>query len=92
MADYISRDAAIAEILSEPTDAHYPSWYAEKLKQIPTADARPAVMSRWIEIDDYVLCANCGVAEHSPNRNYCHGCGADMRKAVEIEQVKEAEE
>lgn len=46
------------------------------------------VRPRWIEIDDYVLCSNCGVAEHSPNRNYCHSCGANMRKAVEIRQVK----
>lgn len=36
--DFISREAAISEILSEPTDAHYPSWYDEKLKQIPVAD------------------------------------------------------
>lgn len=42
MADYISREAAICEILSEPTDAHYPSWYAGKLKDIPTANVRSA--------------------------------------------------
>lgn len=48
------------------------------LKQFPAADVRPVVKSRWIEIDDYVLCANCGVAEHSPNKNYCHNCGCAM--------------
>ena len=48
MADYISREAAISKILSEPTDAHYPSWYAEKLKQIPTAD-----------VVDVVRCKEC---------------------------------
>lgn len=50
------------------------------LTDVPAADVRPAVKSRWVEIDDYVLCANCGVAEHSPNRNYCHNCGAVMRE------------
>lgn len=40
MADYIRRDAAICEIMSEPTDAHYPSWYADRLNDIPAADVR----------------------------------------------------
>ena len=30
--------------------------------------------------DDYVLCPKCGTAEHSPNRNFCHTCGAEMAK------------
>ena len=37
MSDYISRQAAIDAIMGEPTDAHYPSWYAERLKQLPSA-------------------------------------------------------
>ena len=35
--DYISRQAAIDAIMGEPTDAHYPSWYAERLEQLPSA-------------------------------------------------------
>lgn len=38
MDEYIEREAAIESIMSEPTDAHYPSWYADKIKEIPTAD------------------------------------------------------
>ena len=41
MDDLISRQAAIDAIMCEPTDAHYPSWYAERLEQLPTAQ-------RWI--------------------------------------------
>lgn len=54
MADYISREAAISEILSEPTDAHYPSWYAEKLKQIPAADVVEVVRCKDCVYYNYV--------------------------------------
>ena len=37
MDDLISRQAAIDAIMCEPTDAHYPSWYAERLEQLPSA-------------------------------------------------------
>ena len=37
MSDTISRQAAIDAIMCEPTDAHYPSWYAERLEQLPSA-------------------------------------------------------
>ena len=39
MSDLISRQAAIDAIMGEPTDAHYPSWYAERLEQLPSAQA-----------------------------------------------------
>ena len=83
MDDYISREAAISEILSDPINALYPSWYAEKLKQIPAADVRPVVRARWKAHGD------CGVTEcpvcrwsieECINYNFCPYCGADMRK------------
>jgi len=37
--DTISRQDAIDVIMGEPTDAHYPSWYADKIKSLPSADA-----------------------------------------------------
>ena len=42
--DTISRQAAIDAIMGEPTDAHYPSWYAERLEQLPSAQPE----QRWI--------------------------------------------
>lgn len=106
MADYISREAAISKILSEPTDAHYPSWYAEKLKQIPTADVRPVVYCKDCKHSD-TFSPDCTEAtfplkclsvryggvfplwfcEHGERKG-----GADMRKVVEIDQVKEGAE
>ena len=44
MIDLISRQAAIDAIMCEPTDAHYPSWYAERLEQLPSAQPE----QRWI--------------------------------------------
>ena len=38
MDEYIEREAAIESIMSEPTDAHYPQWYADKIKAIPSTD------------------------------------------------------
>lgn len=35
--DMISRVDAIDAIMGEPTDAHYPSWYADKIKALPSA-------------------------------------------------------
>ena len=46
MTEYIKREYAIEEIMSEPTDAHYPQWYAEKIKSIPAADVVPVVRCR----------------------------------------------
>jgi hypothetical protein len=41
MSDLISRQAAIDAIMGEPTDAHYPSWYAERLEQLPSVQPEP---------------------------------------------------
>lgn len=43
MAKYITKEAALNTIFSEPPEAHYPSWYAEKIKALPVADVVPVV-------------------------------------------------
>lgn len=43
MAEYIEREAAVESFMGEFPDAHYPSWYAEKLKELPTADVAEVV-------------------------------------------------
>ena len=35
--DTISRQEAIDEILGQPPEPHYPSWYAEQIKRLPSA-------------------------------------------------------
>ena len=41
MDEYIEREAAYKTIMSEPPDAHYPQWYADKIKVIPAEDVAP---------------------------------------------------
>ena len=55
MDDYISRQAAIDAIMCEPTDAHYPSWYAERLEQLPTAQRWIPVTEKPIEGGQYIV-------------------------------------
>ena len=45
--EYIKRESAIEAIMSDPPDAHYQSWYAEKIKAIPAADVVPVRHGRW---------------------------------------------
>ena len=37
MADLISRQAAIDAIMGQPPEPHYPSWYADIIKALPSA-------------------------------------------------------
>jgi hypothetical protein len=91
MAEYIEREAALHAILGEPTESHYPSWYAERIKALPAADVVPVVHGRWDDSGRYtfpsgataVRCTNCGCAltesEYRLNNwNYCPVCGAEM--------------
>lgn len=38
MAEYISKQAAIGAIMGEPGEAHYPSWYADKIMRLVPKD------------------------------------------------------
>lgn len=84
MAEYIEKQAALDAILREPPDAHYPSWYTERIKALPAADIAPVVHGRWISFLDgdhimperYYRCSRCGRVE-SRRQPYCH-CGAKM--------------
>ena len=66
---------------------------------MPAADVRPVKHGEWIVDDpgEYQLieCDQCHAQmwnHQSELPNYCYECGADMRKAAEIDQVKEEEQ
>lgn len=93
MDEYIKREAAIEEIIGEPPYAHYPSWYAEKIKAIPAADVTPVRHGHWVSFAG-VYCSNCNKKvykedyalcnrENKLRPNYCPNCGADMRESKE---------
>lgn len=73
VGDMISRQAAIDAFIGEPPDLHYPSWYVEVLKGLPSAQPERK-KGKWIpdEIAAYDmpkgeprgwvpwLCSECG--------------------------------
>ena len=63
MHDTISRQDAINAIMCEPMDAHYPSWYANRIKALPSADA--------IEV---IRCKDCKFAHITNDGRYCKYC------------------
>lgn len=68
MDEYIEREAAIAAITSDPPDAHYPQWYADKIKAITAADVYKVRRGRWI-------CIRKGYGEYECS--VCHGVDSD---------------
>ena len=80
--DTVSRAAAIDAIMCEPTDAHYPSWYAERLKQLPSAQ-QERKKGKWIYNSPVTMkCNQCGlvIKDWDWHRfKYCPNCIADMR-------------
>lgn len=82
MAEYIEREAAIESIMSEPPDAHYPNWYADKIKAIPAADVAPVVHGLWILVNTEKgigVCSNCNRQDRIDHlATHCRFCGARM--------------
>lgn len=93
MAEYIEKQAALDAILREPPEAHYPSWYAAKIKVMPASDVAPVRHGRWIsweEAGNYVPSPDrheCSVCHDAAQvlvnglellSDYCPNCGAKM--------------
>lgn len=92
MNEYIERETAIESIMSEPQDAHYPHWYADKIKSIQAADVASVVHGKWIDVrekrlfgDHYFICSNCKSRNGSMIPfNYCPNCGAKMDLEIKL--------
>lgn len=84
MPEYIEREAVIESIMSEPQDAHYPYWYADKIKSISAADVASVVHGWWVPtkapfMNECEDCSVCGYRTVWGHRyNYCPNCGAKM--------------
>ena len=90
-SDAISRQAALDAIMGEPTDAHYPSWYAKRIEDLPPVHAVPKT-GHWINryyIANKVLFKRCSECNYEysydaetgiSDANYCPNCGAKMEE------------
>lgn len=89
MAEYIEREAALHAILGEPTESHYPSWHAERIKALPAADVAPVVHGRWVDriVDENEViqpwmkryyCSECLEGGSQSWFKFCPNCGAKM--------------
>ena len=94
MDGYIEKETAIAIIMGEPPDAHYPHWYADKIKAIPAADVAPVRHGRWVLLDECynegVYCSACHkkvyktcYANQKIKSKFCPNCGAIMDGGAE---------
>ena len=80
MAEYIKRETAVDAILGEPTDAHYPEWYASILMGLPTVDAVPIVRCQDCQNRGTIFCPvvhetlGNGLVDYTSDDGYCwHG-------------------
>lgn len=93
MRELIDKQNTINIIMSEPTDLHYPSWYAELVKEIQPEEQQKK--GKWIkptgmmppEHHGHYECSNCGFWAMKDwlrpwkgvvLTNYCPGCGLKM--------------
>ena len=81
MDDLISRQQAYNLIMGQPPEPHYPSWYAEQIRELPPAVPKTG---KWIDHRDegYVECPFCRSATNCDGNidelHYCFSCGAKM--------------
>lgn len=92
MAEHIERESAIEAIMSEPPDAHYPQWYAEKIKSIPAADVAPVVRCQdckhaWIHPCGYVYCHRAGRNTYEMTFNLDSFCSYGERRTKDGEDL-----
>lgn len=91
MAEYIERQAAIDAAMQYCPDDDGTCSKADKdirelldeLEDIPVADVKPVVHSRWIKYTGMGkvqwMCEKCSAEEKNPKvANYCYHCGAKM--------------
>ena len=73
-------------------DGHLSGYIEEYIDEQPTIDAEPVRHGRWVKIEGFPCCSECGCSpadwEPKPNNPYglppyCHACGAKMDTRLE---------
>lgn len=80
--EYILKEEAILAINGQPTELHYPDWYASQIKTIKPVDVAPVIHAHWIYKHGELHCSRCNERIlniiHRGCLNYCPDCGAIM--------------
>lgn len=80
MTEYIEREAAINQVLSNDIDNSYPRMdIVSRLHDLPAADVRPVVRGKWKRDGqcNILRCSECNTPSMNA-QNFCSVCGADM--------------
>lgn len=78
----IDRQAAIEKILGQPPEPHYPSWYAEQIKELPPAEPKRETTTLRIgrtrnSVTMWYECAECGEPVDQEDA-FCRRCGREI--------------
>lgn len=94
--DAISRELAIHTIMGQPSEAHYPDWYAKQIKELPSVQpkAEPKRKGKWVKYcvpidgEQHYQCTKCKEYfnfgqygdYYTKAFKYCPNCGAEMKE------------
>ena len=82
MDEYIKRESAIEAIMSDPPDAHYQSWYAEKINEISADDVAPVRHGRWERYSDDKFVGYDENGRLKYRKVYKHECSVCLRETA----------
>ena len=91
MSDYISRQAAFEALEKRGVST-------TNISRVPIADVRENIRGEWISkivecsrenYDQVFCCSVCGVSNDWRRTNFCPHCGADMRREMEKNFIKD---
>lgn len=93
-ADVVTREA-FNRILAENDDMREQLAKIGKKPGDKMDDVRTYAIAKWVSAElappRMKFCSRCWARKPNTGSSFCSSCGADMRKVVEIDQVKEAE-
>ena len=93
MSDYISREDAKNYVIGRYDDQLgfiTMEDIIDQLDYVPAADVRPVIRGKWVSANEqsnggtvycFSCCSECG-RKTATNTDFCHNCGADMRKEI----------
>ena len=83
MTEYIGREKVLSIIIGQFPEAHYPSWYAEQIREIPAEDVVPRSEFERLKAEIERLQKECEIT-----RAYIHNNGLEWGLVSHLEFYK----